>query len=289
MKPALSDPALRRRIEASRPGRRIFLSDFDGTLAPIVPDFLKARSGRGVEAGIAELEKAGWRVVLLTGRGLKDLRSRIRTKGLVCGGNHGWEWTGGMAFAPGQPSAQVKRSVRRSVRNAARLLRAKVGHIPGVQVEEKLYFAAVHYRLMPAFRSAEFERALLSARRDPGLAGLRWRAGKKIWELLSPVRWGKGEAARLLIRRFRPDLVVAAGDDTTDEEMFAAVGKKGVSVRVGRSERTRAGLYVERQTDMVRLMRLMASCGRLRPVRSRTSRPRTTRSGRRPSRGRSSR
>jgi trehalose-phosphatase len=267
MKPALSDPALRRRIEASRPGRRIFLSDFDGTLAPIVPDFLRAKAGKGVEALIAELRARGWRIVLLTGRGLGDLRRRIRTKGIVCGGNHGWEWTGGMARAAGQPSAAAKRAVRRSIRAAAQVLRAYMEGIPGVQVEEKLYFAGVHHRLVPASRRAEFERAFGRARKDPRLSGFRWRSGKKIEELLSPVRWGKGEGTRLLIRHYRPDLVVAAGDDTTDEEMFKAVGKNGVSVRVGRTARTFARHYVERQTDMVRLMRLLVSCGGKRSAR----------------------
>lgn len=261
MKPALSDPALRRRIEASRPGRRIFLSDFDGTLAPIVPDFLNARAGEGVEEAIEGLRKSGWRVVLLTGRGLRDLRARIRTRGLDCGGNHGWEWIGGMALAAGQPSVSIKRAVRRSIRAAARVLRAHMDGIPGVQVEEKLYFAGVHHRLVPASRRAEFERAFARARRDPRLAGFRWRSGKKIEELLSPVRWGKGEGTRLLIRRYRPDLVVAAGDDTTDEEMFRALGRRGVPVRIGRTARTFASHYVERQADMVRFMRLLASCG----------------------------
>lgn len=255
---ALSDPEFVRRVQSAAGRRRIFLSDFDGTLGRIVPDFLKARPGAGVADALRRMREAGWIVVILTGRGLLDLRSRIRVDGAIYGGNHGWEWTGDMRAASGQPSAAAKRKVRAGMRTAARVMKGHLSGIPGVQVERKLYFVAVHHRLVPASRSADFNRAFARARRDARLKGLRWRKGKKIWELLSGIPWGKGEGTELLVRRYRPELVVAAGDDATDEEMFGALDRRALTVRVGRSSGSRARYFVRRQEEMLRLMDLLA-------------------------------
>jgi trehalose 6-phosphate synthase/phosphatase len=51
-------------------------------------------------------------------------------------------------------------------------------------------------------------------------------------------------------------LVVAIGDDDTDEDLFASLSPGDVSVRVGGGE-TRAGLRFSGQADVITFLRLL--------------------------------
>ncbi|MEK7859740.1 MAG: trehalose-phosphatase, partial [Chloroflexota bacterium] len=74
------------------------------------------------------------------------------------------------------------------------------------------------------------------ARRAPDLAVVSGRAG---FDFVPRVAWDKGRAALWIARRVAravgppPPLIVYAGDDATDERVFAALKGRGVTVRVG--------------------------------------------------------
>jgi trehalose 6-phosphate phosphatase len=66
------------------------------------------------------------------------------------------------------------------------------------------------------------------------LAGWRVAPGKCLWELRPRKDWGKGEAILLALKRLGPGWTAAfVGDDATDEEGFAVLGRRALTVRVG--------------------------------------------------------
>jgi trehalose-phosphatase len=84
---------------------------------------------------------------------------------------------------------------------------------------------------------------------------VRINMGKKVFDI-TPSSWNKGKAVQWLLRHLSlstmPQNVVPVyiGDDTTDEDAFAAIGQNGFTVVVGNSHRSTAH-YSLRDTDEV--------------------------------------
>src|SRR5205085_9258219 len=104
---------------------------------------------------------------------------------------------------------------------------------PSVRLEDKGKTLALHYRQAPA-REAEILAFAESLLRQAG-EGLRLIAGKMVVEF-QPRHYGKDGAIAAFMAGppFRDRLPVFLGDDTTDEDGFAEVNRRGgVSIRVG--------------------------------------------------------
>lgn len=197
----------------------LLLLDFDGTLAPLRRDPDRVRIPPAVRACLRRLARAAT-VAVISGRSLPDLRRRVGLPGLIYAGNHGLDIAGaGLRLRRGA-------SARPRLRRLARRLERELSPL-GARVEDKGLTLSVHHRGVPPRRRAAARRAL-----DRLAGDFRVRAGKKVWEVLPEPRWDKGRAALWILRR-RPGLAVAIGDDTTDEDMFRALGRRGFCVKVG--------------------------------------------------------
>lgn len=190
------------------------LTDFDGTLSPIVADPSLARLVDGASGALADLVRRLAVVAVITGRAALDARRLTSVPGLLVAGNHGVEWLDPDADAP-LPSPAADRVRQR--------IRAMLDHLPpieGTSVEDKGLSATLHYRNSPDPDAARD--SLLS-----GLgtleAGLELRHGLMSIELRATSLGDKGEAARAVVDRFGLRGVLVMGDDTTDLDMFAAV------------------------------------------------------------------
>src|SRR5436190_889820 len=76
-------------------GRVLLFLDFDGTLAPIVPDPHEARLPlRAREAMKALVRQPGVTLAIVSGRSLSDVRSRVGLEEAIYAGNHGFEIAG---------------------------------------------------------------------------------------------------------------------------------------------------------------------------------------------------
>ncbi len=192
------------------------LTDFDGTLSPIVADPSAARLVEGAEDALASLVGRVAVVAVITGRAPLDARLMTGVPGLLIAGNHGTEWLEPDADAPvASPEAA----------RARRAIAEVVGRLPrlrGVVVEDKGISASVHYRNA---RDPEVaHRTLLRAigMLDPALER---RSGRMSIEL-RPVGLGdKGAAARAVAERFGLRGALVMGDDVTDLDMFGAVAE----------------------------------------------------------------
>ncbi|HRO11914.1 MAG TPA: trehalose-phosphatase, partial [Amaricoccus sp.] len=204
------------------PEDALFL-DFDGTLAEIGPDpdaiFLPPDLGP-VLARLAL--RLGGAIAVLSGRDLRDLARRTPPEVWRAGG-HGLEILAPHAPLPPAP-APLPAAVLAPLRAAART--------PGVRLELKGPVAALHFRAAPAAEADCLAAATAAAAAAPGLVR---QHGKMVVEV-KPAAAHKGTALRRLGERlpFAGRRPLMLGDDTTDEDAFAAAqALGGLAVKVG--------------------------------------------------------
>jgi trehalose-phosphatase len=114
---------------------------------------------------------------------------------------------------------------------------------PPDEIEVKGLAVAFHFRGHDDERQAVLELdAIAETAREEGLVA---RYGRKILEVLPPVGSHKGTAVRHLIEERGLMRALAAGDDTTDIDSFAALQGLEVAVRVAVASEESPQLLVE--------------------------------------------
>jgi trehalose 6-phosphate phosphatase len=213
--------------------------DFDGTLAPIVPepDAAKLRPRtRELLVRVCRL----YPCIVVSGRAVSDVRERLRGIGLLeIIGNHGLEpWRRSEEFA-------------KKVRSWLPVLSKRLAPFKGVVIEDKSYSLAVHYRKSREKRAARL--AVLEAARQ--LEPLRVIGGHQVVNLLPEGAPHKGIALGAARDRFGCDTALYVGDDETDEDVFAR-DEPGrlLTVRVGHKKSSRASFFLESQGDIDALL-----------------------------------
>lgn len=212
-----------------REGKNLLLAfDFDGTLSPLADHPNQARLSSSARRHLRVLAQCH-RVVVLSGRALKDVRYKVGIPSIVYGGNHGVEISG-----PGVRYVNtLALKLKKQAMGLQALVREQIGGLPGVHMEPKGFGLAIHYRLLVRGKKKEFERRLaLLKKRTHGFL-FHWTQGHKVWEIRPRTGWNKGKALRFLQERWKASRVVCVGDDVTDEDMFRAVRGRGVSIKVG--------------------------------------------------------
>ncbi|MBV0925848.1 trehalose-phosphatase [Halomicroarcula limicola] len=202
--------------------------DFDGTLAPIVPDPDDAAITDSARESLVDLAKhPRVTVAAVSGRELSDLVDRVDIDGLVYAGNHGLEIRAGETTFV-HPAAARQRA---QIRHLSERLRDRLTDFPECTVENKSLTATVHVRGSDhaARVASATETFVAEAEND-----VRVVPGKCVRELRPAVEWDKGAAMELLAEAasdgYRPLYI---GDDTTDEDGFRAVQPDGVAAKVG--------------------------------------------------------
>ena len=216
------------------PGWALFL-DVDGTVLHLkeTPDAVE-RSDRVCRILDELLPRLGGAVALVSGRPIDELDELFRPRRLPAAGQHGLERRdarGRRRAAPAPPGLDRLRAS----------LKASAAGAPGVIVEEKSHALAVHYRQAPGIGDA-LRDAVRNLVREHA-PDMQVMHGHMVIEI-KPAGADKGSAIRDFMAEtpFRGRVPVFIGDDTTDEDGFAHVNAAGgLSVRVGRSDRTAAG------------------------------------------------
>jgi trehalose 6-phosphate phosphatase len=224
-------------VHARLAGRHLLLlTDFDGTLADLVPhpaDAVMTDDVRGQLARIAALPSVTLGVV--SGRRLSDVRARVGPLAPYVGGLHGLEITGpSEAFA--HPSLETIAPI---VQELTRAANQELSQYPGVLIEDKTFSLTCHVRQASpedAARALDIFEVLAEPQIERGL--MRLLTGSKAHELVPDVDWHKGRAvewirARVASRRREPLAVIYLGDDRTDEDAFAALEPEDLAIGVG--------------------------------------------------------
>jgi trehalose 6-phosphate phosphatase len=160
-------------------------------------------------------------------------------------GNHGLE-----------PGARLGKFEREIVA-AREVLEKKLEACPGLDIEDKRYSLAIHFR-----RSRQRVRARrLIGRAVAALASpMRIVPGKQVVNVIPAGAPNKGDALQALRDQADADVALYAGDDVTDEDVFG-LDQPGrlFSVRIGMSGASAARYYLRAQREMDALLSKLAS------------------------------
>jgi trehalose 6-phosphate phosphatase len=249
----------------SRPRHALVGTDFDGTLAPIVPEPRDARALPGAVPALTGLAGAVGTLAVITGRPAAEAVTYgglEAVPGLIVLGHYGWQrWQDGeLAGAVSPPAVQAARQALAGVLSQA-------GAPDGTWVEDKGHALAVHTR-----RTADPESALRLLRGPledlAAQLGLAAEPGRMVIELRPP-GVDKGTALTGLVTERAADSVLFCGDDLGDLPAFAAVralraeGIPGCAVASASAESPQvsaaADLVVDGPEGIVALLAAIAS------------------------------
>jgi trehalose 6-phosphate phosphatase len=218
--------------------------DVDGTLLEIAshPDLVEVPPDLPRLLDRLAGERGG-ALALVSGRPIADLDRLFRYWHGAAAGLHGIERRRPDGSRVESGAGPADRAAAAALDRLRPELPALVRQHPGLWLEDKGRTLALHYRAVPEAASEISDRAerLLREQGD----GLRLIPGKMVVEF-QPRHYGKGGAIGAFMAEppFRGRVPVFLGDDTTDEEGFAEVNRRGgVSIRVGAPLATSAAAY----------------------------------------------
>ncbi len=230
----------------------VLLTDYDGTLTPIVQrpeDALIPSDVRDLLKRLAAVCPVG----VVSGRALDDVKGMVGVDGIYYAGNHGFEIEGpGVKLT--KPEAERSRPV---IDEVCSEIKRRLENFDGMILEEKGPTASVHYRMVAEDRVQELKEIVDEVVGPKVESGeLRVTRGKKVVELRPPIDWDKGRTVEWLtevIGKERGEVYpISLGDDATDEDAFRALKGKGLSVLVAGGARKSEAEYLLRDVEEVK-------------------------------------
>jgi trehalose 6-phosphate phosphatase len=187
------------------PAELVLVTDFDGTLADIVPDpTLSAALPESLQA-LSRLVRLLADVIVLSSRTSEQLEQLVPISGVRLIGDSG--------------RATPRHAQREALEQFNADVTVLLARIPGAWLEVKPASSAIH------FRNSAVNGEEMLALIQPLLEGRRLAAdlGRKVIEVHAP-NAGKGNALAALLPGEDPGGVVCFGDDENDRSMFEYVG-----------------------------------------------------------------
>ncbi|PWB69799.1 trehalose-phosphatase [candidate division GN15 bacterium] len=230
--------------------------DFDGTLSHLVPDRHAAALDPECEDMLRDLSADTSQVVAVTSsRTLEDLKSRVSVDNVILSGSSGLEWwvPGGHWIGPnGRARERLSKERKRIVPGLM-----KVEQIPGVEVEDKTWSAAVHFRHVAQEDRLLVSRELENLRTNHGIA---LHYGPDVAEIQFIPESNKKLAVQTLVKLFGSAYssrdIVYAGDDQNDAlAMRWVLERKGIVYVVGDRISVNGANVVESPTALARAVR----------------------------------
>jgi trehalose 6-phosphate synthase/phosphatase len=228
---------------------RLFLLDYDGVLRRLV----RTPSEAGPSAGLLKLlrelaQDPANEVVIISGRSKADLLEWLGDLPVALAAEHGtlFRRRGGKNW---HKTIQDDRGWKQDV---VQLMKYYADETEGALVEQKEWSVAWHYRMASPYYA---QKNLVALRRllKPIVKqyGLKLEEGNKVLEV-RPAAISKGRIAQEWLIHDH-DFILAAGDDVTDEDLFAAVPPNAYTVKVGRGK-TLARYRIKSVTEILHLL-----------------------------------
>ncbi len=224
----------------------LYAFDFDGTLAPIVETPEAAQASIQTEELLEELASLA-SIAIVSGRSISDLKTRLKTPAHHLIGNHGIEGMGAR-----QESVEL---AKKNCKQWSEQLKDNWGKLTddaGVQIENKTYSIAIHYRRSRNKRKSKTELLELIQILKPTPRVIH---GKCVLNLIPEGAPHKGVALIELLTSLNLKCAFYIGDDDTDEDVFSLPDSRIISTRVGRKSGSQAQFFINRQSEVNRLLR----------------------------------
>ncbi len=216
-------------LQVKKSGRTLLLLDYDGTIVPIADNPDKAVPDDELLSILNDLQnQPEYTVAIVSGRDREFLQKYFDDFNFILCAEHG-VWIR-------QPNEnwQMISFIQNTWKNKLRpVLELYVDRTPGALLEEKDYSLAFHFRNadpeLASIRVRELMEALIDQVSNLNLCVIE---GKKVIEIKN-AGINKGNFALKQIQKDDYDLVIAIGDDVTDEDLFASLPENAFSLKVG--------------------------------------------------------
>lgn len=225
--------------------------DYDGTLTPIVEKPQSAKLSLSTRRLLEQLRGLDcFKVAIISGRSLPELKRLVGIGGIIYAGNHGMELEGPKLRFINPTARYLKIPIEKINRSLCKVVK----NYKGVIVENKGLTLSIHYRLVKNERTVDKIFKVLNdiIRSYKYRKIIKVTHGKKVFEIRPNIRWDKGRIIQWLIARYRfvhknsTILPIYLGDDLTDEDAFKALGNNGITVFVGNPKSdSHARFYLE--------------------------------------------
>lgn len=223
--------------------KTLYAFDFDGTLAKLVTNPADAYMSPTTEKLLQRLSELA-PVAIISGRSLSDLKQRIKVEPQFLVGSHGLEGV--------RNDTDALAEAQKICANWLTSLQSLTLN-DGISIEDKKYSLSVHFRQSANKAAAK---ALIMSAADALTPPPRIIPGKAVVNLVTAKSPNKGAAILDLISQTGSKHVFYIGDDDTDEDIFELPYRDGqlMSVRVGPKKVSVAKYYIERQSEINRLL-----------------------------------
>ncbi|MBL7543359.1 MAG: trehalose-phosphatase [Bdellovibrionaceae bacterium] len=222
----------------------LYAFDYDGTLARIVQKPDDAYLTKTTETLLKELSKYA-PVAIVSGRGIADMKKRIhfQPQFLVC--NRGLEVSDEVTPALDQALDDCNRW--KTALNAIKFS-------SGVELEDKVYSLAIHYRRS---RSKKEDLKKIKELVPDLVPAPRVVYGKSVVNLVPAQSPHKGTAVLDLIQRSQMKHIFYIGDDDSDEDVFSLDYNVGqiMTVRVGQKRSSLAKYFIKHQSEINQVLK----------------------------------
>ncbi len=248
-------PPLQEEIERTHQAARrvLLLLDYDGTLIPFAPQPNLANPDPELHALLAELSRDRKNhVFLISGRDRRTVEQWFGGLDLGLLAEHG-AWV----RRRGEDWKLLKPATPGWKEGIAPILRMYVDRVAGSLFEEKEFSMAWHYRQSdPELGEQRAKELIDDVTQFAANLDVQVLEGKNVVEIRS-AGTNKATAALQLAQELEVDMILAIGDDQTDEEMFRALPAHAVTVRVGAAF-SRARYRLRHPRDLRRFLRLLS-------------------------------
>jgi alpha,alpha-trehalase len=231
------------RIKKNLQDKRVIIcSDFDGTLTPIVRRPELATLSNEVKDLLFQLHQHA-SVVIISGRELSDIETKVGINGLYYAGNHGFEIIGPehftTKFVMGSEYTDEIEQVYNELSNS-------LTSVENCIIENKKYSLSVHFRMVRESSIPEIKKNIEKIIvNHPRLIKYQ---GKKVFEIRPNINWNKGKALKFILEKlnYNPHdfTVIYLGDDVTDEDAFKEIkSEKGIGILISDTPRVTNASY----------------------------------------------
>ncbi|MCY1044200.1 bifunctional alpha,alpha-trehalose-phosphate synthase (UDP-forming)/trehalose-phosphatase [Corallococcus sp. bb12-1] len=236
------------------PGRKVLFLDYDGTLVGFAPTPEQAAPDAELMKLLQDLcARPDMSVHVVSGRPKETLEAWFGELPMGLHAEHGL-WSRMRRGQPWQALPGVSFEWKPRVKP---VLEAFAGRVTGSFVEEKTASLAWHYRKVDAeFGALQARELRLLLFEQFSQEPMHILPGDRVVEV-RPRGVNKGRVVPEVLKHEAPDVrVLAIGDDVTDEDLFAAIPKGGLTVHAG-NKHTRAAYRMEGPREVRRFLKAL--------------------------------
>ncbi len=227
---------------------KAILLDYDGTLSDFFDNRYDAIPSRNVKGILRRLSEIGANVALISGRDRNTMSEWFGDLPISLVATHGlWYREVGKDWA-------IQRHITNEWKTQVRpILELQTNRTPGSLIEEKEYSLVWHYRRcdpdLAQIRLGELRDTLRDVAHNVNIGMVE---GNKVFELKDNA-FNKGHGVFTYLQNHPSEFILCAGDDWTDEDMFAALPSTAYTIKVGTSV-SKARFRVGAPSDMIDLL-----------------------------------